>query len=498
MDGYKAPHLCGGILFDLFLVARKPRKKMRNRQMTGTDNLSDVDVYKGLVYVVTGEDMGDYSGGSIRKCVSQYKCCDSSKGSYVPFTDPGIRNAFVSCMTNEKESIYSRLITFKNKYLNDGKCEWLIRAIVDTLQNDNYIDEEEVFEVENGSFIPKKELKDIREFNFVVFIGSVLKYVIDKYPDCESGKSTFLKWYTRCSERSEWKFCSDIGNALAPVKVTFEIHSTKKTGTPDSKVTVEEKKIVSLASVETEDFDEETLMEAKRFCLKYEDEMDLLPLCQIAYDVDPLHRDVRKMYTDYKLSNSKVRRKIMELKEIPILDFADKKWKEKCINRYNTQIHEDGLTTKEFLYEGAKNFHRAYERYSGYEIVDFDPRIFDRPFSGGMAQAFLKDRPTNLCNYIIDFYWYKKEEPEHYVEPPMDYLWHLCDLGGCSENELTYWVCKFIITSSYQMVGDGFPIDEKWCNVSIDQELIHTQEDMYYYALLQLYWLYMIERKTEI
>lgn len=96
-----------------------------------------------------------------------------------------------------------------------------------------------------------------------------------------------------------------------------------------------------------------------------------------------------------------------------------------------------------------------------------------------------------------NFYWYKDEDPDHYVEPPMDYLWKLCDLGSCPEYEMTFWVCKFIITSSFQMVEDGFPIDEKWQNVFIKDELIRTQEDMYYYALLQLYWLYMIERTTE-
>lgn len=498
MDGYKVPHLCGGILFDLLLEARKQRKRIRDRQMTGTDNLSDVDVYKGLAYVVTGEDMADYSGGSIRKCVSQYKCCDSSKGSYVPFTEQGVINSFASCMATNKELIYSRLTIFKDKYLNDGKCEWLIRAIIDTIQNDTDIDEDRVFEVENGKFISKNKLKEIREFNFIVFIGSILKYVLEKCPDCESGKETFLKWYTRNSTRAEWKFCSDIGSELTPVRVSFEIQSVKEDKTEDDRVIVEEKQNASSKLDEAENYDEETLMEAQRFCLKYEDEIALLPLCQIAYVVDPLHRDVRKMYTDYKLCNSKVRRKIMELKEMPILDFTDKNWIEKCIDKYNKQIHEDGLTTKEFLYEGAKYFHRAYERYSDCEIVDFDPRIFDRPFKGGMAQTFLKDNLTYLCYYIIDFYWYKKEDPEHYVEPPMDYLWHLCNLGGCPEPEMTYWVCKFIITSSYQMVEDGYPVDEKWWNVSIDQELIHTQEDMYYYALLQLYWLYMLERRTEV
>lgn len=499
MSEYCVPHLCGGILFNLFLEARKLRSKKRDRMKNGTDNLSNVDVYKGFVFVITGECMKDYGGGSIRKCVSQYRSCENSTGVYVPFTDNGVRSLFLSQMKTDKKSVYNRIIAFKNDYLNESKCEWLVRALIDTIKKDDCIKENQVFDVSKSKCICKSELNDVKEVSFCVFIGSVLNYVIDNYPDCESGRETFLQWYSRNNERSEWKFdnCS-IGNDLNQVNVYFENVEAKESSIKNEKSESFINTIISEEILQHEDYDEETNMEAQKFCMKYEKELALLPLCQIAYDVDPLHNDVRKMYTDYKLCNSKVKRRIMELKEIPILDFSDVSWKERCINKYNNQILEDGLSTREFLYEGAKYFHRAYERYSEYEIVNFDPRIFERPFKGGIAEAFLKDNLTYLSYYIIDFYWYKKEHPEHYVEPPMDYLWQLCDLGGCHEAEMTFWICKFIITSSYQMVEDGYPKDERWENVFIKNELIQTQEDLYYYALLQLYWLYMIEREDDL
>ena len=228
MAEYNCPHLCGGILFDLFLETRKPRKKVRDRQLSGTDNLSDVDVYKGFAYVITGENMQDYSGGAIRKCVSQYKCCESSKGSYVPFTDHAVRSAFVSATVTDKISVYRRLVEFKDKYLSDSKCEWLIRAIVDIIQNDCCIDAEQAFEVKADCFISKEKLNETQEVNFAVFIGSVLSYVIENCPDCESGKETFKEWYTRKNTRAEWKFCSDIGKTLKPISVDFEIRTKKK------------------------------------------------------------------------------------------------------------------------------------------------------------------------------------------------------------------------------------------------------------------------------
>jgi len=122
--------------------------------------------------------------------------------------------------------------------------------------------------------------------------------------------------------------------------------------------------------------------------------------------------------------------------------------------------------------------------------------IFDRPFNEETGMAHLKSKQASLSLYITDFYWYQKEKPDYYVESPVDCLWRICDLGECSEQEMTFGGCKFIITSSYQMVENGFPVDDKWENVRINHELIRTQEDMYYYALIQLYWLYMLERKT--
>ncbi len=44
-------------------------------------------------------------------------------------------------------------------------------------------------------------------------------------------------------------------------------------------------------------------------------------------------------------------------------------------------------------------------------------------------------------------------------------------------------------------MGETYPKDELWENVSIPKELIKTQEDMYYYALLQLYQIYELERE---
>lgn len=225
---------------------------------------------------------------------------------------------------------------------------------------------------------------------------------------------------------------------------------------------------------------------AQDFCLKYEKELGLLPLCQIAFNIDPLHNNVRSMYTDYIRCPQKVREAILQIKEIPLLVFQ-KDWVGRAIDHYESLIDRYELSTREFLYDGAKYLHRAFENYSDHPVGNPNPYIFERPYKNKTNRYIGRDCPSSISFYIDDFLWYKKNDPSHYVQPPMDYLWEQCNLGSCEEPKMTFWVCRFIISSSFQIREDGLNIEELWDSVYINEELLKTQEDMYYYALLQLY-----------
>lgn len=214
----KIPHLCGGILFDLLLEARKPRHKARNKLSGGTDGLTAADVYSGLIEVVTGEKM-NYAGKAFNKCVSNYKNCSSSKGVYVPFTEPTTQSAFVSQYKRKDPDLLERMSGFIDTYLNENKCEWLVRALIETMQQEqldieiaiNYTDSLKVC-----------NLHTAKSIDLVPFLLSVLNYVMINFPDCESGRSTFEAWYTQSSPKAEWKFKSNIGEGINPMKVSFD------------------------------------------------------------------------------------------------------------------------------------------------------------------------------------------------------------------------------------------------------------------------------------
>lgn len=151
------PHLCGGTFFALILQARKIRKKARDKQNGGTDNLTAQDVFAGLSNVLTGEKINP-KGGTLAKCASQYKTCKSSSGCYVPFTDVAIVSAFNSSIQMKDPDLYARITDFIESYLNKDKCKWLVSALLDTIREDTSIPDEITFEIRRDQSINKSLL----------------------------------------------------------------------------------------------------------------------------------------------------------------------------------------------------------------------------------------------------------------------------------------------------------------------------------------------------
>ena len=204
------PYLCGSIFFDLLLQARKGRGKVRDRQYGGTDGLSDQDIMKGLIYVVTGEKI-EIKGDTFAKATSQYKTCEINGNTYIPFNDTATINAFDDEYINKRYDIALRMTNFAERYLNGKKKEWLVKAILETIQTDETIPDDVEFILDNSHRSTKKYLSGSLFIDINIFLSSVLHYILTERPDNEKGKATFKKWFIRESPYTEWKFNSDIG-----------------------------------------------------------------------------------------------------------------------------------------------------------------------------------------------------------------------------------------------------------------------------------------------
>ena len=222
------PHLCGGILFDLILEARKPRQKSRNKLNGGSDGMSMPCVYAGICEIVTAEYLMLSVGKTLSKCVTNYRKCIDSTGDYVPFTQKSTQAAFYSMYISDKDCLYERAASFAEKYIAKDKCAWLVSAITETVQKDTAIPDDTEIAVSMQRTMHVSDLHTADKIYFVPFLLSVLHYVIMNCPDCESGIETFKSWYIQNGTNAEWKFISDIGNSIPPVTVDTDFTIPKQ------------------------------------------------------------------------------------------------------------------------------------------------------------------------------------------------------------------------------------------------------------------------------
>ena len=217
------PHLCGGILFDLLLEARKPRQKARNKLNGGSDGLTIPGVFAGLIEVVTGDDMSASAGKTLAKCATNYRKCEDSTGDYVPFTKTAVQAAFKNLYITNRDVLLERTAKFTETYLSKDKCVWLTMALIETMQKDQAIDDDLEIAIDYSDTLPAKNLHTADKIIFLPFLLNVLYYVMENCADCESGKDTFNAWYSQATPKSEWKFNSDIGNGIPVVAVDMDL-----------------------------------------------------------------------------------------------------------------------------------------------------------------------------------------------------------------------------------------------------------------------------------
>ncbi len=120
------------------------------------------------------------------------------------------------------------------------------------------------------------------------------------------------------------------------------------------------------------------------------------------------------------------------------------------------------------------------------------PYIF-KPIYTHKGTFDYKKHPVNLTGYVYDYLVLKEENKHKKIEPPLDCVWNMC--RGYSEDGVTFWVCMMIISSCYQICDnylntrpEDFKEDDvRYISLGDHVSLIDTQEDVYLYALLELY-----------
>lgn len=159
----KVPYLCGGILFSLILQARKTRIKARDKFNSGSDGLKDTDVMMGLVKVVTGDSFESAQGGTFGKCTTQFKTCQDYGSTYIPFTVPSVISSYTSSIKQKDPDLLNRMSEFINRFINEMRSEWLVKSLIEVIQNDAEIDKNTLFDIALNKSVTKENLNKDRK-----------------------------------------------------------------------------------------------------------------------------------------------------------------------------------------------------------------------------------------------------------------------------------------------------------------------------------------------
>ena len=174
MSNEHYPYLCGGILLNLLIEAKKPAISSREKLNGKKNSFKDSDILNGLIKLVTGEEIA-FNGDTLKKITTQYKKCEINGNSYITFTDSSTVNAFYNRYTNNYNELLEETSDFINTYISKSKLEWIIKSLIEIIQGDNVINDDSKFYIDTSIPIKKNEFHKIKDLTVEVFLLSIIK-----------------------------------------------------------------------------------------------------------------------------------------------------------------------------------------------------------------------------------------------------------------------------------------------------------------------------------
>ena len=278
-----------------------------------------------------------------------------------------------------------------------------------------------------------------------------------------------------------WSFIVDVTSLVVTIILTVGIYRLERS---------HEKEREKME----DDAQKKAVAEAARvFLIDNEDEIEYLPLSAIAKSLNLKRKHQRAITTKFLRCSEEVQKEILKQANFQPIEVS-KEQVSAALKRLKDDIKAHGFG-RDILYDGAKYFHRAMEYYANDKIDTVNPYIFEdirrTHFYQGDSLKLLKDTSYNgtLYGYMYD-YLHSADlgKSKWLLQPPIDMVCSQCDLAGCPKEIMTFWTMRIVI--------DCCRVFAESEDFIFDEDLIGTQEDMYYYAVMALYSTY-IAKKVE-
>ena len=228
---------------------------------------------------------------------------------------------------------------------------------------------------------------------------------------------------------------------------------------------------------------------ARVFLIDNEDEIEYLPLSAIAKSLNLKRKHHRAITTKFLRCSEEVQKEILKQANFQLIEVS----KEQVSAAL--KLLKDDIKTycfgRDVLYGGAKYFHRAMERYSDEKIETVNPYRFEDFVNTRLYEdehGLQKNTKFNITLYDYMYDYRHSGRTNWLIQKPMDMVWERCNLGECPEEIMTFWTMRIVIDCCRV-----FAKSEE--DIIFDEDLIETQEDMYYYAVMALYSTYIAKKE---
>ena len=229
---------------------------------------------------------------------------------------------------------------------------------------------------------------------------------------------------------------------------------------------------------------------ARVFLIDNEDEIEYLPLSAIAKSLNLKRKHHRAITTKFLRCSEEVQKEILKQANFQLIEVS-KEQVSAALRRLKDDIKACGFG-QDTLYDGAKYFHRAMERYSGEKIETVNPYRFEDFVNTRLyednAHRLLKNTQFNRTLYDYMYDYRHSGRTNWLIQKKMDMVWEQCNLGECPEEIMTFWTMRIVIDCCRVFA-------ESKEDIIFDEDLIETQEDMYYYAVMALYSTYIAKKE---
>lgn len=228
---------------------------------------------------------------------------------------------------------------------------------------------------------------------------------------------------------------------------------------------------------------EEEVLKARQFMLTHEKEKTLIPLCQIVYAYNPSHNYERSMFTEYNLLPQNVRKQILDQLDVSELIAIDKlRWKD-GLSLFCDDLRKYALSSERYIYMFTQYFPASYQ-YAEYGISKYEKYSFERILVSEIFSPFPSAKQCSLDGYIDDYLYINDNNIDIKATMPMDYLCDTKALRSCPEEDMMYWLCRFIIDVCNNL---SFRITGKPMHVECYDRDAETIEDLFFSAIYALH-----------